>query len=288
MPDSVKSRDVMIKFDNVRFKYEDTGKNVLNGVSFEVRRGEFVAVLGRNGSGKSTLAGHMNAMLLPSEGRVSVLGMDTADETSTLDIRQNVGAVFQNPDNQLVATVVEEDVAFAPENLGVEPEEIRRRVDDALSAVGMEKYKLHAPHTLSGGQKQRVAIAGALAMQPGCIVLDEPTAMLDPKGRHEVMEIIKKLNRENGTTVILITHYMEEATLADRVIVVDNGSIVLSGTPREVFSHADRMRRAGLDVPQSTELAGLLAGEGLDLASDIIDAEECAQEISNLFKGLMK
>ncbi|MCR5717753.1 MAG: energy-coupling factor transporter ATPase [Oscillospiraceae bacterium] len=247
----------------------------LRDVSLTIRKGSFTAVLGHNGSGKSTFAKHINAILLPEEGTMRVDGMDTADESCLFAIRQKAGMVFQNPDNQIVATIVEEDVAFAPENLGVEPKEIRRRVDEALKAVGMYEYRNHAPSQLSGGQKQRVAIAGVIAMQPDCIVLDEPTAMLDPKGRQEVMETIRRLNREQGITIVLITHYMEEAAEADRVVVIDSGEVVMDDTPPKVFSQVEKMKALGLDVPQVTELAWELNQAGFAVSPEIITEEEC-------------
>ena len=258
---------------------------VLDGVDLSIRRGEFVALLGHNGSGKSTLAKHFNAMLLPTGGVVLVREMDTADEEKKYEIRRTVGMVLQNPDNQLVSTIVEEDVAFGPENLGVEPAEIRRRVDDALRTVGMYDYRTHAPHKLSGGQKQRVAIAGVLAMQPDCLVLDEPTAMLDPKGRVEVLDTVGRLNRERGMTVVLITHYMEEAARADRVVVMDDGRILMQGTPREVFSRVEELRAVELDVPQPTELCWELRRRGIPLPDGVLTAEECAQAISLLMEA---
>ncbi len=248
----------IIKTENLCFDYilrDDDGKIIeqstaLRNINLSVPEGQFLAVLGHNGCGKSTLAKHFNAILTPTSGKVTVDGIDTADEDRLFDIRQTVGMVFQNPDNQLVATIVEEDVAFAPENLGVHPEEIRVRVDDALKQVDMYEFREHAPHQLSGGQKQRIAIAGIIAMQPRCIVMDEPTAMLDPKGRREVMKTIKRLNREHGITVILITHYMDEAAQADRVVVMDNGSVLMDDVPRNIFARADELRAVGLDVPQ--------------------------------------
>jgi energy-coupling factor transport system ATP-binding protein len=243
-----------------------------------------VAVLGHNGSGKSTLAKHFNAILLPSSGTVYVGGIDTKEEERLYDIRQTAGMVFQNPDNQLVATIVEEDVAFALENLGVPPEEIRRRVDESLKAVGMYDYREHAPHQLSGGQKQRIAIAGIIAMRPKCIVLDEPTAMLDPQGRREVLKTIRQLGSQFGITVVLITHYMDEAAQCDRVVVVDNGKIILDGGPRQVFSHVEQLKSVGLDVPQVTELAWLLRKDGYCLPDDILFEEECVQAIEKLLE----
>ena len=278
----------IISAQNVEFAYEPTEPTdeappaVLKGVSLDIKRGEFVAVLGHNGSGKSTLAKHFNCILLPSKGAVFVDGVDTRDGEYIYDIRQTVGMVFQNPDNQIVATIVEEDVAFAPENLGVEPAEIRRRVDAALRAVGMYDHRESAPHQLSGGQKQRVAIAGIIAMQPECIVLDEPTAMLDPRGRAEVLSTIRRLNRENGITVILITHYMDEAAQCDRVVVMDSGEILRDGTPKEVFSHVEQLKSVGLDVPQVTELAYELKKSGIDLPDGIISVDECADALEKL------
>ena len=255
---------------------------MLDGVTLDIEEGSFVAVLGHNGSGKSTLAKHMNAILLPTGGKVYVDGMDTADEEKLLDIRRTVGMVFQNPDNQIVANVVEEDVAFAPENLGVPPEEIRRRVDDALKAVGMYQYREHAPHLLSGGQKQRIAIAGVIAMEPRCIVLDEPTAMLDPIGRADVLRTIKTLNRERGVTVVLITHHMDEAAQADRLVVMAKGRIVADGAPKEVFQDVEGLKDVGLTVPDTTELLWELRQEGLDVPLDALSDEECAQALKEL------
>ncbi len=259
-------------------------KQVLFGINLSIRIGEFVAVLGHNGSGKSTLAKHFNAILLPSGGKVYVDGIDTVDEQRLFDIRQTVGMVFQNPDNQIVATVVEEDVAFALENLGVPPAEIRERVDWALKTVGMYEYREHAPHRLSGGQKQRIAIAGVLAMRPRCIVLDEPTAMLDPKGRREIIDTIKALNHDHQTTVVLITHFMEEAVQADRVVVIDKGRILLDGTPREVFSQVDQVKMVGLDVPQATELAHRLRQHGVAMPEGILTEAECVTALEQLLK----
>ncbi len=257
-------------------------KQVLKGVSLDIPRGGFTAVLGHNGSGKSTIAKHMNAILLPCGGKVWVDGIDTCDEEMLFDIRSRVGMVFQNPDNQIVATIVEEDVAFALENMGVPPDEMRERVDDALKSVGMYEYREHSPHQLSGGQKQRVAIAGIIAMRPECIVLDEPTAMLDPKGRKEVLKTIRRLNNKFGITIILITHYMEEAALADRIVVMDNGEIIMDGVPRDVFSHVELMKKVGLDVPQVTELMYLLGKSGLPSDTHIIDEDECANALLKL------
>lgn len=260
-------------------------KQVLKGVSLDIPRGGFTAVLGHNGSGKSTIAKHMNAILLPCGGKVYVDGIDTCDEEKLFDIRRRVGMVFQNPDNQIVATIVEEDVAFALENMGVPPDEMRERVDDALRSVGMYEYREHSPHQLSGGQKQRVAIAGIIAMRPECIVLDEPTAMLDPKGRKEVLKTIRKLNADFGITIILITHYMEEAALADRIVVMDNGEIIMDGVPHEVFSNVELMKKVGLDVPQVTELMYLLGKSGLPSDTHIINEDECVSALLKLLKS---
>ena len=257
---------------------------VFSGLSLDIARGSFVAVLGRNGCGKSTLAKHMNAILLPEGGSVTVFGMDTKDESLLLEIRRTVGMVFQNPDNQMVANVVEEDVAFAPENLGVPSEEIRSRVDEALKLVGMYEYRSHAPHLLSGGQKQRVAIAGVFAMRPECIVLDEPTAMLDPQGRKEVISTIERLNRESGITVLLITHHMTEAIRAQRVIVMDEGRILTDGTPKQVFTQVELLKSAGLTVPATTELLYDLNRAGFCLPLDALSTEECAQALFECFR----
>ena len=251
-------------------------------VNFEIDEGSFVAVLGHNGSGKSTLAKMLNALYVPTKGKILVCGIDTSDENRTYDIRSQAGMVFQNPDNQLVSTVVEEDVAFGPENMGVEPAEIRRRVDEALRVVRMSDHAESAPHMLSGGQKQRIAIAGVLAMQPKVMIFDESTAMLDPMGREEVLSTVRRINREHGITVIWITHFMEEAAQADRVIVMDDGCIVMDGTPREVFSRVDEVKRIGLDVPGMTELALELSREGLAIRTDILTVEEMAEEICRL------
>ena len=275
----------IIETRDLRFSYvtaEGVSPIVLDGVDLEVTAGSFVAVLGHNGSGKSTLAKHMNAVLLPTGGKVYVDGMDTWDEEVLLEIRRRVGMVFQNPDNQIVANVVEEDVAFAPENLGVPSEEIRRRVDDALKAVGMYEYREHAPHLLSGGQKQRIAIAGVLAMAPRCIVLDEPTAMLDPVGRREVLETIKALNRTSGVTVVLITHHMDEAAQADRLVVMSKGRIVADGPPKKVFADVEGLKAVGLTVPETVELCWELRQDGLDLPLDALTDEECAQALCRL------
>ena len=277
----------ILETKDLHFRYDDEegpSPVVLDGVDLQIEEGTFVAVLGHNGSGKSTLAKHMNAILLPSGGKVYVDGMDTADEAKLLDIRRTVGMVFQNPDNQIVANVVEEDVAFAPENLGVEPSEIRRRVDDALKAVGMYQYREHAPHLLSGGQKQRVAIAGVIAMQPRCIVLDEPTAMLDPIGRAEVLKTIKELNRTSGVTVVLITHHMDEAAQADRLVVMAKGKVIADGAPRQVFQQVEELKAVGLTVPETTELLWELRRAELDVSLDALSDEECARELYELLQ----
>ena len=272
----------MIETKNLSFIYREEDmesgeikeEKVLKDINIEIEKGSFTAVLGHNGSGKSTLAKHFNAILLPSGGKVYVKGMDTADENNIFNIRQSAGMVFQNPDNQIVSSIVEEDVAFGVENLGVEPEEIRKRVDNALKTVGMYEYRLKAPNKLSGGQKQRVAVAGIIAMKPMCIVLDEPTAMLDPSGRKEVLSTIKKLNKEDGITIVLITHYMDEAVQADRVVVMDGGEIKLDDTPQNVFSKFDEVKSLGLDVPQSTELIHRL---GLKSENTILNADDCVE-----------
>lgn len=275
--------------DSVRFSYPSQTENVqipvFDGLNLCIEEGSFVAVLGRNGCGKSTLAKHMNAVLLPEGGSVRVFGIDTKNEDQILDIRRTVGMVFQNPDNQMVANVVEEDVAFAPENLGVPTAEIRKRVDDALKAVGMYEYRTRAPHLLSGGQKQRVAIAGVIAMQPRCIVLDEPTAMLDPHGREEVLRTIEDLNKNHGITVILITHHMTEAIRADRVVVMEKGAILADGTPKEVFSQVELLKSAGLDVPATTQLLYELNQSGCNLPLDALSTEECAQALYDMLKA---
>ena len=274
----------IIQTENLSFTYPASGERlalpVLEDLSLEIAEGSFTAVIGPNGCGKSTLAKHFNAVLLPSGGKVWVAGMDTADEEALLEIRRQIGMVFQNPDNQIVANVVEEDVAFAPENLGVPSPEIRRRVDEALKTVGMYEYREHAPHLLSGGQKQRIAIAGVLAMEPRCIVLDEPTAMLDPRGREEVVSTVSRLNKERGITVVLITHHMSEAAEADRVIVMHEGGVLTDGSPREVFSRVELLRKAGLDVPQTTDLLYELRKSGWDLPLDALTPEECAEAIA--------
>ena len=259
-------------------------KNVLDDVSFEIKKGEFVCILGHNGCGKSTLSKHLNAMLVPTSGKLYVDGIDTVKDEEDFSVRRKVGLVLQNPDNQLVASIVEEDVAFGPENLGVKPKEIRRRVDEALKAVDMYDYRLQPPHKLSGGQKQRVAIAGIIAMQPDCLVLDEPTAMLDPKGREEVMNTIHKLNKEQGITVVLITHYMEEAIDADRIFVMDNGRILTFGTPQEVFSQVELLKRHRLDVPQVTELCYKLRSLGVPVDTLSLDTQECISKLLEVFR----
>lgn len=279
----------MIETKELRFTYPaDEGCEpvyALRGVDLEVEKGSFVVVLGHNGSGKSTLAKTFNAVLLPAGGKVYVEGMDTLDESLLLAIRQRVGMVFQNPDNQIVANVVEEDVAFAPENLGVPTEEIRRKVDDALAAVGMSEFVTHAPHLLSGGQKQRIAIAGVIAMEPDCIVLDEATAMLDPIGRQEVLSTVHRLNKEKGITVILITHHMNEAEEADRVLVMDDGKVVMDGPPREVFTRVDDLRAIGLTTPDTVDLLDRLRKDGWDVPLDALTVDECAAAITKAVAG---
>lgn len=279
----------IIEFENVSFRYEaDEEGQVLplavKNINLGIEEGSFVAVLGHNGSGKSTFAKLTNAINMPESGKVTVNGLDTADENNTDEIRRTVGMVFQNPDNQIVATIVEDDVAFGPENLGVEPKEIRKRVDDALKAVNMYEFRNSEPYKLSGGQKQRVAIAGVIAMQTSCIVLDEPTAMLDPNGRKEVLATIKRLNKEMGITVVLVTHFMDEAVEADRVVVIDNGEVYMDGTPREVFSRADELIAVGLDVPQATQLAKALNANGIEIRTDILNEEECIRAVLELLK----
>ena len=277
----------MIETKNLSFIYREEDmesgeikeEKVLKDINIEIEKGSFTAVLGHNGSGKSTLAKHFNAILLPSGGKVYGKGMDTADENNIFNIRQSAGMVFQNPDNQMVAALVEDEVAFAPENLGVEPKEIRRRVDECLEIVNMTKYAQSSPSKLSGGQKQRVAIASVLAMNPEILILDEPTAMLDPKGRSEVIKTIKMLNEEKDITVVLITHYMDEAAQADRTVVIDDGEIVLDGTPKEVFKNVEKLKSLGLDVPQVTELAYELRKMGIEISDDVLTVDECFDEI---------
>ena len=278
--------NTMIECRNLIFKYT-AGENqeekiAINDVNLQIKEGEFIAILGHNGSGKSTMAKHMNALLIPTEGKMLVNKMDTSDMNNLWNIRETAGIVFQNPDNQLVATIVEEDVAFGPENLGVPPEEIRKRVDEALERVGMSEYKRHAPHLLSGGQKQRIAIAGILAMKPKCIIFDEPTAMLDPSGRKEVLDTIIDLNKNYGITVILITHYMDEAAKADRIVVMDKGKLILDGKPRDVFSNVEKMKSIGLDVPQVTELSYELQKAGINIDTRILDVNEMVNAICQL------
>lgn len=282
-------KDAMVQCINVSFKYiknTEEGKveekYAIKDVNLEVKKGEFLVVLGHNGSGKSTIAKHMNALVIPTEGTVLVDGIDTKDPERVWDVRSKAGMVFQNPDNQIVATIVEEDVAFGPENLGIDPIEIRRRVDESLEKVGMSEYKRHAPHLLSGGQKQRVAISGILAIQPECIIFDEPTAMLDPSGRKEVMETIKELNKNHGITVVLITHYMDEAAQADRIVVVDGGRIMMDGIPRDIFPQVEHMKKIGLDVPQVTELAHELKKAGLKIDEKILNVDEMVNELCQL------
>ena len=275
--------EYIIKGENVSYKYSESDLVfAVNNVNWEVKKGEFLAILGRNGSGKSTIAKNFNGLFIPTEGVMLVDNIDTRDEEKIWDIRQNVGMVFQNPDNQMVATVVEEDVAFGPENLGVPSEEIRERVDSALNKVKMLEFKRNAPHLLSGGQKQRVAIAGILAMEPKCIIFDEATSMLDPSGRKEIMDIMKKLNKDLGITIITITHYMNEAAEADRIIVMDKGEIRLQGTPREIFQNVEEIKKMGLDVPQMTELAFELRKEGININKDILSIDEMVRELCQL------
>ena len=285
----------ILQLSNVTFSYdelpedlpenEDIKNAAVKDLSLSVKKGELVAVLGHNGSGKSTLAKLCNGILVPDRGDITVYGINTKDEERLMELRQHVGMVFQNPDNQIVASVVEEDVAFGPENLGVPPEEIRKRVDDSLKTVGMYEYRNHAPHKLSGGQKQRVAIAGILAMQPECILFDESTAMLDPRGRREVMETIHRLHSEMGKTAVFITHYMAEAATADRVIVMDHGTIIADGTPYQVFTDIDKLRSVGLDVPDSTEFADFLRKDGWNLPENILTTQECADAIAAQLKA---
>lgn len=278
----------IIRTENVIFEYENKDEDgnelesfrALDGVSMEVSKGEFIAILGHNGSGKSTFAKHLNALLLPGEGRVYIDKMDTLDSNNTLKIREKAGMVFQNPDNQLVASVIEEEVAFGPENLGLEPSEIRARVDKALEAVGMLAYKENSPNRLSGGQKQRIAIAGIIAMLPKCIILDEPTAMLDPKGRRDVLSVLHELNKKEGVTIILITHNMEEVIEADRIFVMDKGKVVMNGSPREVFSNVDALQELRLDVPEVTKLSYELIKSGINLPKDILTSKELVEALN--------
>ncbi len=272
----------IIRVDNVLHEYIDSQGNpqvALQKINLTIQKGEFVAVIGTNGSGKSTLAKHLNALLLPTSGKCLICGMDTSEPEFLWDIRQSVGMVFQNPDNQIVAAIVEEDVAFGPENLGVEPQEIRRRVDEALRSVGMTEYASHAPHLLSGGQKQRIAIAGVLAMRPKCLILDEPTAMLDPAGRSEVLATTHRLNKEEGITVVYITHFMDEAVTADRVIVMENGSVIDQGSPQQIFSQVERLKEIGLDVPIAAEISHQLRTRGLNIRDKVITDEELVAEL---------
>lgn len=275
----------MIEVQNIQFEYknnEEESMLALNDVTVDIEAGEFVVVIGHNGSGKSTLAKHMNALLLPTKGDVLVRGLNTKNEEDMWDIRQTAGMVFQNPDNQLVATIVEEDIAFGPENLGIPPTEIKKRVEEALNIVDMIEYRGKAPHLLSGGQKQRIAIAGVIAMRPNCIIFDEPTAMLDPSGRREVINTIKKLNKEENITIVHITHFMEEAVDADRVIVMDQGKVVLEGKPKEIFSQVDELKELGLDVPQMTDLTNELIKEGINLPQDILTVDEMVMKLCQL------
>jgi energy-coupling factor transport system ATP-binding protein len=278
----------MIKCNNVTYKYEsnkedeNTQKIALDNVNLTIKKGDFVVILGRNGSGKSTIAKHMNSLLIPSEGKVYVDNLDTGNLENTWNIRNKAGMVFQNPDNQIVATIVEEDVAFGPENLGIPQQEIRSRVDEALKKVNMYDYRRHAPHLLSGGQKQRVAIAGVLAMRPECIIFDEPTAMLDPSGRLEVVNTIKEVNKKYGITIVLITHFMEEAVEADKVIVMDSAKVIKEGTPKEIFKEVEMMKEIGLDVPQMTEIAYYLRQHNVEIPSDILTIDEMVDELCQL------
>lgn len=281
--------NALIKFDNVSFSYDDEDAikdYAVENISFEVKKGEFVAVLGRNGSGKSTVAKLSNSIYIPSSGKVYADGDDTSVPENELPIRKKVGVVFQNPDNQIVASIVEEEVAFGPENLGVEPAELRRRVDDALKAVGMYEYRRHETHRLSGGQKQRIAIAGMIAMMPQCLVLDEPTAMLDPQGRRDVMQTVKKLNKENGMSVVFITHFMEEAVNADKIIIIDEGKKAAEGTPDEIFAQRSLIKKCGLEIPESAELAELLAARGINLGKTPLTPDEFADAFMNYISSI--
>jgi len=280
----------IIKGQNLTYEYKihneegqvESTYQAMRGVSLDVTKGEFVAILGHNGSGKSTLAKHINALLKPTEGTILIKGMDSKDDKHVWDIRQTAGMVFQNPDNQIIATIVEEDVAFGPENMGIESSQIRKNVDKALEAVEMTEYARHSPNKLSGGQKQRIAIAGVLAMKPECIILDEPTAMLDPSGRNEVLETVMQLNKDEGITIILITHFMEEAVLADRILVMSEGEVVLNGTPKEVFGNVDYMKSIGLSVPQVTEVASMLQKSGVNFKQTILTIDEMVEAICQL------
>ena len=272
----------LIKIENLTYRYDDKDKNAVKNLNFSINEGEFVVIIGHNGSGKSTLAKLFNGIFLPTSGDVYVKGMNTKDDDRIWDIRQKVGMVFQNPDNQIVATVVEDDVAFGPENLGIEKNEIRRRVDESLKIVRMSEFSKRQPHNLSGGQKQRVAIAGILAMSPECIIFDEPTAMLDPRGRQEVMDTIIRLNKEEGKTIVHITHFMDEATEADRVLVMEEGEITMEGRPREIFSQVEKLKELGLDVPQMTEFAHMLAQEGIEINEKILTIEEMVESLCQL------
>ena len=291
MENIISAKDLMFYYSDISEGESENGQEenrilVFENLNLSIEKGSFTVILGHNGCGKSTFAKHTNAILLPCGGKMMSAGFDTSDESKLFDIRKHIGMVFQNPDNQIVASVVEEDVAFALENMGVPPDEMRIRVDEALKAVGMYEYREHAPSQLSGGQKQRVAIAGIIAMKPDCIVLDEPTAMLDPAGRREVMKTIKRLNRENGVTIVLITHYMDEAAQADRVVVMDSGKVILDDVPSEVFSNVEKLREVGLDVPQSTQLMYLLQKSGRkDADTHIITEEACADYLEKLLKG---
>ena len=282
----------MIDVEKLSFSYDDEEtqekKYVIKELDLHIEKGSFVAVLGHNGSGKSTFAKHLNGILLPSGGKVYIAGMDTADESHTFDIRSTAGMVFQNPDNQIVAAIVEDEVAFAPENLGIPSEEIRKRVDECLEIVNMSEFAKSSPSRLSGGQKQRIAIASVLAMEPECIILDEPTAMLDPKGRKEVIKTIRELNKKRGMTVVLITHYMDEAALADRVVVMEKGKAIIDDVPKKVFSEVEKIKAIGLDVPQVTELLFRLREMGIDMPEDIITVEECKEVLLNKLKGLKR
>lgn len=272
----------LIKIENLVYRYEDKGKNAVDDLSFSIKEGEFVVIIGHNGSGKSTLAKLFNGIFIPTSGDITVKGMNTKSDENIWDIRQKVGMVFQNPDNQIVATVVEDDVAFGPENLGVEKNEIRRRVDEALALVRMSEFSKKQPHNLSGGQKQRIAIAGIIAMSPDCIIFDEPTAMLDPRGRKEVIETIIRLNKDEGKTIVHITHFMDEATEADRVLVMEEGKIIMEGKPREIFSQVEKLKELGLDVPQMTEFSHMLGQEGITIDNKILTIEEMVESLCQL------